>query len=94
MDEAGYKVVDITDINRSPKYGVLWLCELAFLRNDSTLFDTVNVLRVSLSSGPASVGVVTTVWVPQLVKRTRWPHGCLERLRTNSDALWGGHSRL
>ena len=41
MDEAGYKVVDITDINRSPKYGVLWLCELAFLRNDSTLLDTV-----------------------------------------------------
>lgn len=41
MNEAGYKVVDITDINRSPKYGVLWLCELAFLRNDSALFDTV-----------------------------------------------------
>jgi FkbM family methyltransferase len=41
MDEAGYKVVDITDVNRSPKYGVLWLCELAFLRNDSRLFDTV-----------------------------------------------------
>jgi hypothetical protein len=32
--------VDITDINRSPKYGLLWLCELAFLRNDSTLFDS------------------------------------------------------
>jgi FkbM family methyltransferase len=41
MDEAGYKVVDITDINRSPKYGVLWLCELAFLRNDSALFESV-----------------------------------------------------
>jgi len=41
MDEAGYKVVDITDINRSPKYGVLWLCELAFLRNDSPLFESV-----------------------------------------------------
>jgi FkbM family methyltransferase len=41
MDEAGYKVVDITDLNRSTKYGVLWLCELAFLRNDSALFDTV-----------------------------------------------------
>jgi FkbM family methyltransferase len=38
MDDAGYRVVDITDINRSPKYGVLWLCELAFLRNDSPLF--------------------------------------------------------
>jgi FkbM family methyltransferase len=41
MDEAGYRVVDITDINRSPKYGVLWLCELAFLRNDSALFKSV-----------------------------------------------------
>jgi FkbM family methyltransferase len=41
MDEAGYKVVDITDINRSPKYGVLWLSELAFLRNASSLLDTV-----------------------------------------------------
>jgi len=41
MDEAGYKVVDITDLNRSTKYGVLWLCELAFLRNDSALFDAV-----------------------------------------------------
>jgi FkbM family methyltransferase len=40
MNEAGYKVVDITDINRSPKYGVLWLCELAFLRNDSALFES------------------------------------------------------
>ena len=39
MDKAGYHVVDITDINRSPKYGVLWLCELAFLRNASPVFD-------------------------------------------------------
>jgi FkbM family methyltransferase len=39
MDEAGYKVIDITDINRSPKYGVLWLCELAFLRKESALLD-------------------------------------------------------
>ena len=41
MDEAGYRVVDVTDINRSPKYGVLWLCELAFLRNASPLFANV-----------------------------------------------------
>jgi FkbM family methyltransferase len=41
MDEAGYHLVDITDINRSPKYGVLWLCELAFLRNASPIFDRV-----------------------------------------------------
>jgi len=41
MDEAGYHVIDITDINRSPKYGVLWLCELAFLRNASPIFESV-----------------------------------------------------
>jgi FkbM family methyltransferase len=41
MEQAGYHAVDITDINRSPKYGVLWLCELAFLRNGSLLFDGV-----------------------------------------------------
>lgn len=40
MDEAGYKVVDITDINRSTRYGVLWLCELAFMRRASPLFDS------------------------------------------------------
>jgi FkbM family methyltransferase len=40
MERAGYHAVDITDINRSPKYGVLWLCELAFLRNGSRLFES------------------------------------------------------
>jgi FkbM family methyltransferase len=39
MAEAGYKLLDITDLNRSPKHGVLWLCELAFLRNGSLLLD-------------------------------------------------------
>jgi hypothetical protein len=29
--------MDITDMNRSPKHGVLWLCELAFIRKDSPL---------------------------------------------------------
>ena len=41
MNEAGYHILDITDLNRSPKYGVLWLCELAFLKNDSKLLDSV-----------------------------------------------------
>lgn len=39
MDEKGYKVADITDLNRSPKHGVLWLCELAFVRKGSGLFE-------------------------------------------------------
>lgn len=37
MGDAGYRMMDITDINRSPKHGLLWLCELAFIRNDSAL---------------------------------------------------------
>jgi FkbM family methyltransferase len=41
MAEAGYRVLDITDINRSPKFGVLWLCELAFLRDTSSLLNAV-----------------------------------------------------
>lgn len=41
MNEKGYRLMEITDINRSPKYGVLWLCELAFLKNNSTLLNSV-----------------------------------------------------
>jgi len=42
MANAGYRLLDITDLNRSPKHGVLWLCELAFLRNGSTLLDAAS----------------------------------------------------
>ena len=42
MTNAGYWLMEITDLNRSPKYGVLWLCELAFLRNGSTLLDAAS----------------------------------------------------
>ena len=41
MSQAGYRVIDITDFNRSPKHGIVWLCELAFLRNGSPLLDSV-----------------------------------------------------
>jgi hypothetical protein len=37
MAEHGYRLIDITDINRSPKDNVLWLTELVFLRNGSPL---------------------------------------------------------
>jgi len=37
MAEAGYRLIDITELNRSPKDNVLWLTELAFLRNSSDL---------------------------------------------------------
>ena len=41
MVNAGYRLIDITTPNRSPKYGVLWLCEFAFLRNASPLLQAV-----------------------------------------------------
>jgi len=41
MEDFGYRLVDITELNRSPKYGVLWLTELAFLRKSSPLFNSV-----------------------------------------------------
>jgi FkbM family methyltransferase len=41
MEKAGYQLMDITDMNRSPKHGVLWLCELAFIRKDSQLIRNV-----------------------------------------------------
>ncbi len=41
MADAGYCLMDITDLNRSPKHGVLWLCELAFLRVGSPLLNAV-----------------------------------------------------
>jgi FkbM family methyltransferase len=37
MANAGYLLIDVTDLNRSPKHSVLWVCELAFLRNGSAL---------------------------------------------------------
>lgn len=37
MAEAGYRFIDITDLNRSPRHGVLWLCEFVFLSNRSKL---------------------------------------------------------
>lgn len=39
MAEAGYRLIDITDYNRSPRHGVLWVCEFAFLRNGSRLLE-------------------------------------------------------
>jgi FkbM family methyltransferase len=38
MDSAGYQLADITGVNRSPQYGILWLLELAFIKSSSPLF--------------------------------------------------------
>jgi FkbM family methyltransferase len=40
MGDIGYQLVDITELNRSPKHGVLWLTELAFLREGSELLSS------------------------------------------------------
>jgi FkbM family methyltransferase len=42
MDSAGYSPLDITSLNRSPKSGVLWVCEMAFVRNGSSLLSAVS----------------------------------------------------
>ncbi len=41
MSQAGYRLIDITDLNRSPTHQVLWLAELAFLRTASPLLSRV-----------------------------------------------------
>lgn len=41
MEDFGYRLVDITELNRSPRHGVLWLTELAFLRAASPLLASV-----------------------------------------------------
>jgi fructosamine-3-kinase len=40
MSDAGYRLLDITTPKRSPKHGLLWLGEFAFLRNGSPLLDS------------------------------------------------------
>ena len=41
MSEFGYRLLDITELNRSPKQGVLWPTELAFLRSSNPLLASV-----------------------------------------------------
>jgi FkbM family methyltransferase len=42
MDGYGYRLIDITDVNRSPAHGVLWLCEFAFLLKSSLLLNSAS----------------------------------------------------
>jgi FkbM family methyltransferase len=39
MGQAGYRLMDITDLNRTPKDQALWLCEFAFISNNSALLN-------------------------------------------------------
>jgi FkbM family methyltransferase len=41
MADHGYRPLDLTDLNRSPKHGILWLGEMAFVRNNTRLLDSI-----------------------------------------------------
>lgn len=43
MDELGFRLFDITDLNRTPERGVLWLIEAVFVRKDTELARKVQV---------------------------------------------------
>jgi FkbM family methyltransferase len=43
MSNAGYRMIDITALNRSPKTWLLWLCEIAFIRNGSRLLEGAGI---------------------------------------------------
>lgn len=43
MDELGFRLFDITDLNRTPQRKVLWLIEAVFVRKDSELAAKVRV---------------------------------------------------
>jgi FkbM family methyltransferase len=43
MSNAGYRMIDITSLNRSPKTWLLWLCEIAFIRNGSRLLEGAGI---------------------------------------------------
>lgn len=41
MADLGYRAFDILDLNRTRRQGLLWLCEVAYLRENSPLWDRV-----------------------------------------------------
>ncbi len=41
MDDIGYKLYDITDINRTQKHNALWLVELVFVKKNGIIASTV-----------------------------------------------------
>jgi len=41
MNDAGYRLIDITDINLTPRTKLVWLCEFAFISKQSHLLDSV-----------------------------------------------------
>jgi FkbM family methyltransferase len=45
MDELGFRLFDITDLNRTPERKALWLVEAVFVRKDTELAAKVQVYR-------------------------------------------------
>jgi hypothetical protein len=43
MDELGFRLFDITDLNRTPQRKVLWMIEAVFVRRDIELAGKVQV---------------------------------------------------
>lgn len=39
MNDYGYRLLDVTDLNRTPRDGILWTCEVAFLLKKSRLLN-------------------------------------------------------
>jgi len=42
MNDRGFDLVDITDLNRTPSFGALWLVELAFASRKSNIFKAID----------------------------------------------------
>lgn len=49
MARAGYRLLDITDIHRTVIERAIWLCDLAFIRNDSTLIKDITSYDVGVT---------------------------------------------
>jgi hypothetical protein len=42
MDEKGYRLFDITDLNRTIKHGALWLVELVFIKKNGVIDNAIS----------------------------------------------------
>lgn len=45
MDALGFRLFDITDLNRSPELGILWLIEAVFVRKDTALANAATTYK-------------------------------------------------
>jgi hypothetical protein len=64
MDNAGSRLIDITDINHSPLQRILWPSELVFHRNVDPLLDAVTLNEFLLSIATFRHSTTTTTTTP------------------------------